>query len=99
MPEDQNNPPRFTPPDSVPPGNVPPYVPAYASNLYEQPRPRTSGTAIASLVLGIFGCIPFVTGIAAVVLGIIGIRVTRSPALTRIMHQRSFFVEYGCGRR
>ncbi len=46
------------------------------------PRPRTSGTAIASLVCGLLGCIPFLTGLAAVVLGIFGIRSTRDPLVT-----------------
>jgi hypothetical protein len=43
------------------------------------PRPRTSGAAIASLVLGILGCIPLLTSLLAVVFGIVGIRKTRDP--------------------
>ena len=46
------------------------------------PRPRTSGAAIASLVLGILGCIPFLTSLLAVVLGIVGIRKTRDPMIS-----------------
>jgi hypothetical protein len=42
---------------------------------------RTSGAAIASLVLGIVGCVPFITGILAIVLGVIGIRKTREPTV------------------
>ena len=39
----------------------------------------TSAAAIASLVLGILGCVPVITGLLAVVLGIVGIRSTRNP--------------------
>jgi hypothetical protein len=38
---------------------------------------RTSISAIVSLVLGILGCIPWLTGIAAILTGIVGIRATR----------------------
>jgi hypothetical protein len=44
--------------------------------------PRTSGAAIASLILGIIGCLPLVTSILAVILGIIGIRKTADPRYT-----------------
>jgi hypothetical protein len=41
--------------------------------------PRTSGAAIASLILGILGCIPFLTGILAVILGAVGLNATKKP--------------------
>ena len=37
---------------------------------------RDSGAAIGSLICGILGCIPFITSILAVILGIVGIRST-----------------------
>jgi hypothetical protein len=40
---------------------------------------RTNGAAIASLVLGILGCVPVITGGLAVIFGIVGIRVARDP--------------------
>lgn len=40
---------------------------------------RTSGAAIASLVLGIVGCVPLITGILAILFGVVGIRRTRDP--------------------
>jgi hypothetical protein len=44
------------------------------------PSPRRSnGPAIVSLVLGILGCVPWLTGFLAVVLGILGIRKARDP--------------------
>ena len=44
------------------------------------PSPRRSnGPAIASLVLGLLGCVPWLTGFLAVVLGILGIRKARDP--------------------
>jgi Domain of unknown function (DUF4190) len=41
--------------------------------------PRTSAAAVASLVMGLLGCLPFVTGILAIITGIIGIAVTGRP--------------------
>lgn len=40
---------------------------------------RTNGLAITSLILGILFCIPWITGLLAVVFGILGIRKTRDP--------------------
>lgn len=41
--------------------------------------PRTSEAAVASLVCGLLGCIPAVTSMAAIVLGIVGLRAARRP--------------------
>ena len=46
------------------------------------PARRANGPAIASLVCGILGCIPFLTGLAAIILGIVGIRKTRDPQVS-----------------
>lgn len=44
------------------------------------PQPRgTNGAAVASLVCGLALCIPFITGLAAAVLGIFGIRKSSDP--------------------
>lgn len=61
---------------------TPPPLPPFAVE-YGRPaeRPRTNGAAVASLVLGILGCVPIITGLLAMVLGIIGIRKTRDPAV------------------
>ena len=45
-------------------------------------KPRTSVAAICSLVFGLLGCIPFVTGLVAVILGIVGINKTKNPMVT-----------------
>jgi len=45
------------------------------------PQTRTSGAAVASLITGILGCIPFITGICAIIFGLIGIGATRNPAI------------------
>src|SRR5947207_3971077 len=61
--------------------------PAYAAQTfaYASPMPgpmRTSGFAVASLVLGIIGLIvPLVPGILAIVFGVMGIRRTRDPSV------------------
>jgi hypothetical protein len=47
---------------------------------YAAPQPKRSNLpAIFSLILGILGCVPFVTGLLAIVLGIVGIRKGRNP--------------------
>jgi hypothetical protein len=44
------------------------------------PAPRrTNGAAVASLVCGILGCVPFITSLLAVILGIVGIRKAKDP--------------------
>jgi hypothetical protein len=72
----------------------PPPQPPYPQQPYGQPpqgypppgqvapaqqQRRTSGAAVASLVFGLLGCIPFVTGLLAVVCGILGISKTKDP--------------------
>jgi hypothetical protein len=44
--------------------------------------PRTSNAAVASLICGLLGCIPLVTGAAAVVLGVFGIKTTNDRRFT-----------------
>jgi hypothetical protein len=58
----------------------PPPLAQYGSGYPSAPR-RSNGPAIASLVLGIVGCVPFISGLLAIILGIIGIRKTRDPAV------------------
>jgi hypothetical protein len=57
----------------------PPPVPVGYGYGFDGPKRRTSGMAIASLVLGIVGCIPFISGLLAIIFGILGIRRTRDP--------------------
>lgn len=60
--------------------NYPPPQPGYPQQQYAYGAPkRTSGIAIAALVCGLLGCIPFVTSLAATILGLIGIGVTGKP--------------------
>jgi hypothetical protein len=68
----------------------PPYGQPPVGQQYQgfQPpaRPSTSGAAIASLIFGILGCIPFITGLLAIILGIVGIKATGNPNKTgRVM--------------
>lgn len=55
----------------------PPPQQAYAYPLSQ----RTNGPAIASLVCGLVGCVPFITSLAAVVLGVVGLKKTRDPSV------------------
>lgn len=66
-----------------PPGNYPPQQPAgypqpgYAQGGYGPgiPGPRPgNGSAVGSLVCGLLGCIPWITGLLAIILGIMGIK-------------------------
>lgn len=72
-------------PPPQPPYPQPPAQPAYAppppgGAAYSMPPQRsTSGAAVASLVCGILGCVPVITGLLAVVFGIVGIRATSNP--------------------
>jgi len=64
----------------MPPGT--PGMPGAPGYGYMPPQPpRGNGAAIGSLICGILGCIPFLTGLLAVILGIVGLRKTRDPAV------------------
>jgi hypothetical protein len=57
-----------------------PANPVPRAGLYD-PAPRTSATSVTALVLGILLCIPFLTSLAAVLFGVVGIRATRRPGV------------------
>lgn len=69
-------PPYGAPPPPAPPGYGPP-APGYG----QYPAPKTSGAAIASLVCGVLGCIPYITSLLAIILGAVGIRNTGRPGV------------------
>jgi hypothetical protein len=72
--------PPYPPPGQYPPGQYPQgqYPPGYPQPPYAPER--TSGAAIASLVLGFVGfCIPLIGGLVAVILGLVGIASTGKP--------------------
>jgi hypothetical protein len=45
------------------------------------PETRTSAAAVTSLVCGLILCVPFLTGLIAVITGIVGIAVTGKPSI------------------
>lgn len=60
------------------PYGQPPAQPA--GDAYSMPAQRkTSGAAVTSLILGILGCVPFITGLLAVIFGVVGIKATSDP--------------------
>ena len=62
----------------------PPFLPPPVYSVdygFQPPRQRTNGFAVASLVLGIVGCVPFITALLAVIFGIVGLRKTRDPSV------------------
>ena len=74
----------MTQPDAPPPQNPSPYPPQMLGYQSGTEMPRISGVAIAALVVGILavvlGCfIPGILGIAAIILGAVGISQTRAP--------------------
>jgi hypothetical protein len=42
---------------------------------------RVSGMAVTSLVCGVLGCIPFLTGLLAIIFGLVSLRIMRNPAI------------------
>jgi hypothetical protein len=69
---------QFPPGYGQPPMAPPPYGQGYPPGGTPGPR-KSNGAAIASLILGILGCVPFITGILAVILGIVGIKAGSDP--------------------
>ncbi|HEX3357326.1 MAG TPA: DUF4190 domain-containing protein [Tepidisphaeraceae bacterium] len=67
-------------PPMQPPMMQPPQTPYGMPGM--APTPKISVAAICSLVCGILGCIPFITSIAAIILGFVGISVTSNPQRT-----------------
>ena len=58
---------------------MPPYGQGYPPQPFGMPS-KTSGAAIAALVLGLVGfCVPVIGGLVAVILGIVGIASTGTP--------------------
>jgi hypothetical protein len=59
-----------------------PGQPGFGQQRYSLPAiSRTSGAAITSLVCGLILCVPFVTGLVAIITGIIGIGQTGKPGV------------------
>ncbi len=68
------------PPQGLGPGDFAPIgVPQPNQRAFPQPASRANGWAIASLSSGLLGCVPYVTGVAAVILGIIGLKRAADP--------------------
>src|SRR4051794_4863702 len=59
--------------------SIPPSAAGPAQQYTLNPQPKTSGAAIGSLVCGILGCVPWITGLLAIVLGIVGLKSTKDP--------------------
>ena len=80
-PNPYGNPPPPPPPPygQPPPGQYPPA--GYPPPGSYPPPTSTSGSAITSLVCGLILCVPFVTGLLALIFGIVGIRATKTPAV------------------
>lgn len=64
-----------------PPPTLPP-VPgtSYPAPSYPPPRP-TNGMAILALICGVLQCIPIITGVLAIIFGLLGIKKANNPAI------------------
>ena len=69
---------NYAPSPSPPPPGYPPQGMGYGQPGMPPAR-RSNGWGIASLICGILGCVPFLTGALAVIFGIVGIRKARDP--------------------
>ena len=74
--------PPGVPPGYPPQGFGPPGQPGFGQQGYSLPAmTKTSGAAVCSLVCGLVICVPGLTGLVAVITGIIGIAETGKPAV------------------
>lgn len=60
-------------------GSIPPGVPNTPMDYTLSPTPRTNGFAIASFIVGLIGCVPLLSGILAIIFGILGIKTASRP--------------------
>jgi hypothetical protein len=78
---------QYPPGGQVPPGMPPSYPPGsgpqgFGPQGYSLPAmTRTSGAAVCSLVCGLVMCIPGLTGLVAIITGIVGIAETGKPGV------------------
>lgn len=70
------------PPPGVEPEDFAPIGVPQQQQQRQQPGSLTNGWAIASLVSGLLGCVPYVMGAIAVVTGIVGLKKTSDPRYT-----------------
>lgn len=69
------------PPMGYPPRPPMGYPPVGMGQYAPPPPARGNGAAVGSLICGLLGCLPYITGVFAVILGIVGIRKTRRPGV------------------
>jgi hypothetical protein len=62
------------PPQGQPPYGGQPFPPQTGAGAYGIPARTSNGMAIAALITGLLGCIPFLTGLLAIIFGILGIK-------------------------
>jgi hypothetical protein len=75
-PPPPGQPPFGQPPMQQPFGQQPYGQQPYGQPGFPQPPRGTSGAAIGSLICGILGCVPVITSLLAIILGIVGIKAT-----------------------
>lgn len=68
------------PPPGLGPGDFAPIgIPQPNQRAFPQPPARTNGWAITSLAWGVLGCVPYATGVVAVITGIVGLKRSNDP--------------------
>ncbi len=62
--------------------STPPVLPEVSIEYGRQPAPnRTNAFAIASLISGLVGCVPFITSLLAIAFGVVGMRRARNSSV------------------
>lgn len=71
--------PPVEPPDAMNPQDFAPIGTPVGPGTPLPYKPRTNAWALTSLISGVLGCVPFVTGIVAVIAGIVGLKKANDP--------------------
>jgi len=67
------------PPEGISPGDFAPIGTPVGPGTPLPPKPRVNGWAVTSLVSGLMMCIPYATGVVAVITGIVGLKKSNDP--------------------
>src|SRR5688500_16260211 len=67
------------PPEGMTPADFAPIGTPVGPGTPLPPKPRVNGWAVTSLISGLAGCVPYVTGLLAVITGIVGLKKANDP--------------------
>ena len=67
------------PPEGMTPADFAPIGTPVGPGTPLPPKPRVNGWAVTSLISGLAGCVPYVTGLLAIITGIVGLKKANDP--------------------